>query len=155
MRLEAGADAAAPLDVVLAHVADAEAHEALARRRGIAVERLGPAGPVGPGAAWRVGFEMLGARREGVLRLAALDASGLRLHSDTSGVEGEVTVALAPLAPERTRIVVTVVLVARTIGARVALGSMRPARGELERRLARGVGGLAARIGAEWTGEDG
>ena len=157
MRLEAGAEAAAPLGFVMARLLDAEAHEALARRRGIAVERLGPAapGPARPGMAWRAGFEMMGARREGVVRVAALDATALRILSDTSGLEGDVAVALSPLAPERTWIAVTVALAARTLGARVALSSMWLARGELERRLARGVAGLAAGIGAQRAREGG
>ena len=153
MRLDARAEAAAPLAFVMARVADAEAHEALARRRGIEVERLGPAGPVREGSAWRAGFEMLGARREARLRLARLEPAGLRLAVEVAGVEGELLASLAPLGPARTGLDVALTLGARTLGARLALGSARPARSGLERGLAGGVEAFARDAGAAWSRE--
>ena len=153
LRLEAAAEAAAPLAFVMVRVADADAHEARARRAGIEVERTGPAGPAREGLSWRVGFEMLGARRDGALRIAALAPDAARLATSVSGVEGDLAVALAPLGPERTRIEVALTLAARGLGARLALAPMRLAQGELERRLARGVGDFAERAGAAWARE--
>ena len=146
MRLSAVAEAAAPAHAVLAHLADFEAHEARARARGLSVERLPEAGPV-----WHVGYDLLGARRETRLRVASQDASGLRIATETSGVEGDVAVRLTPLGPERTRIAVEVALAARTLGARLALAPVRVAGGALERRLADGLAETARRVGADWA----
>lgn len=147
MRLTAGAEIAAPQGFALACVADVEAHEALARARGLDVERL-----AGGGApAWRVVLDLLGVRREAVLRLAAQGPDGLRLATEAAGVEGDVRLHLAPLGPERTRLDVAILLSARTLGARLALGSMRLGQGEIERRLQRGADAFAARTASAWA----
>lgn len=148
MRLIASAEADAPAERVLARLLDTEAHERRARSRGVAVARLDGTGPPRAGAAWRVGYEMLGARRETLLRVAALDASGARLVTETAGVRGDVAIAVVALAPERSRVEVAVDLAAQGLRGRLLLGALGAARGELERRLRLGVESLAANASA-------
>lgn len=148
MRLTASAETAASPEHVLARLLDVDAHEARARGRGVEVARLDGRGPARAGAAWRVGYEMLGARRETLLRITALDPSGVRLATETAGVRGDVAISVMPLGPGRTRIDVAVDLAASGLGGRLLLGAVGAARGELERRVQRGLDAFAAGVSA-------
>ena len=146
MELRAQTEVAAPMAFVMARVIDFEAHEALARGRGVPVERL-------PGPSWRVTFEMLGVRRETALQLTSRGPYGLRAMSETAGVAGDWAIVLARIGPERTRLEVSARLAARTLGGRLALGPLRLAQGEVERRLTRGADAFATRTAEAWARE--
>ena len=142
MRLGARARAAAPPEAVMARLTDYPAHEARARARGLDVDRLGAA------EAWVVRHELLGARRETRIEVVARDPSGLRLATDTGGVASDVAIRLAPLGDGATEIAVDVAVTARTLGARLAMGPVRMAGGEIERRLRAGLEAFARGFGA-------
>ena len=143
MRIEASAEAPAPLERVRARLGEFDAIEAAARRAGVEVERVSAA-PL----AWRVGVEALGARREAVFTLVEDAPERMRSEGEAAGVRGGVLILLSPLGPDRTRIDLAVEAEAVSLKGRAVLAPARLAQGAIAAKVQEKLERFAASFGA-------
>lgn len=136
MRITARQDVEAPIAEVFAQATDHAAFERQALRRGADVRRLDRAGPLAPGAAWRVGFAFRGREREAVIRVEGLEPPTRALATaEGGGLVARTALDLLALSRTTTRLTLTVEVEARTLASRLLLQGMKLARGSLGRRV--------------------
>jgi carbon monoxide dehydrogenase subunit G len=147
MKLSAKEDIEAPLAFVSEVMADFEAWERAAMRRGAEVDRLDTLRKPGPGMAWRVGFTYRGKDRKLDIKLLDLEPEQ-RLNFEFTGrpAEGVLNIELAEMGPRRTRVVATMELKPRTLAARLFFQSLRLAKAKVMRRFALRLSQLGADI---------
>lgn len=134
MRFTTREDIGLPAETVFAAISDFDGFERAALRRGADVTRTGVAGE--PGSGWRVKFRHRGRERELVSTIARFEPpAGIASRGSVGGIDGVLAIELLVLAPERTRLVVDLDVTPRTLPARLALQSLRLAKGNLTRRF--------------------
>ena len=141
MRMTAEAVAQAPPEAVMDRLTDYDDLEARARARGVALTRTGE-------RAWSVRHDLMGVARETAVRVAERGPSELGVETETAGVHSESVLRVEPIDGGRTRIAVLTTVGARGLGARMALGAMKPLQGEIERRIRTGLTAFAASLRA-------
>lgn len=147
MKLTSRQDIEAPVAFVFAALKDFDAWERAALRRGADVTRTDKLREIMPGLSWLVKFAYRGKERRLALRLTHLEQPTLMGFSGTgTSLDGLAGIDLMELAARRTRLIVTVDLRPKTIGARVILQSLRLAKARLNRRFADRVGQLCSEI---------
>jgi hypothetical protein len=136
MQFSSKEDIEAPISNVFAMLAEFEAYERSAIRRGIEVQRVDPNAPVGVGLAWDTQFAMRGKRRNMRLNLVEYDpANTLRVAALSQGMEGEMKLDLMALSAGRTRLTVTLDLTPRTLSSRLLVQSLKLAKSNLTKRF--------------------
>ncbi len=136
MKFSSKEDIDAPIEQVFAALSEFETYERSAMRRGIEVQRVDPAGPVGIGLAWDVRFRLRGRDRDARLDLIACDPrTGLCVVSKTDGIDATMQIDLLALSRRRTRVAVSLNLAPTTLSARVFLQSLKLAKGSLSKRF--------------------
>lgn len=149
---EAQHDIAAPAEYVFECAQDFARFEALARARGVAVERHGSAPK--DGLAWTVRFDFRAMRRKVKVTLTEHEPPGhMRFAFRGRSVEGRSGVRITPLADGQSRLSFDVVIAPRTLAARLILQSLSLSRGRIERKLAARVQGFARTVEARWAGQ--
>ena len=144
MKVEANAEARAPVAEVRARLGDFAAIEAAARRAGVEVERVSEA-PL----AWRVGVDVLGTRREAVFRLVEDAPERMRSEGEAAGVRGGVLIVLARLGPSRTRIDLAVEAEPVSLKGRALLAPAKLALGTIGAKVQERLERFAASFGAD------
>lgn len=136
MQFSSKEDIEAPIADVFAMLAEFEAYERSALRRGIEVQRVDENAPQAAGLAWDAAFTMRGKQRQVHLVLAAYDPpNGMRFESESQGLDGIVTVELLALSPRRTRMAIVMNLAPKTLSARLFVQSLKLAKSNLTKRF--------------------
>ncbi|MBE0553342.1 MAG: SRPBCC family protein [Rhodobacteraceae bacterium] len=149
MKLTTRQDIEAPLAQVWATVADFEAWERAAMRRGVEVERSDALRAPAAGMGWKARFRYRGKERRieiGLTRLEAPHHLDMKIGSPV--VEGDVVVELIEMAAKRTRMHITAELRPLSLGARLFLQSLRLARARIDRKFNSRAAQLAREIEA-------
>jgi hypothetical protein len=136
MRFSSKEDIDAPIDRVFAMLAEFEAYERSAIRRGIEVRRVDDRVAPADGLQWDVKFQMRGKTRDMQLKMARFDPpNAMHVHTDTLGLDGMFTIELLALSPRRTRMAVVLNLSPKTLSARLLVQSLKLAKSNLSRRF--------------------
>lgn len=125
-----------PIKAVFEALSDFESFERSAIRRGIEVQRLGDMGAPAAGMAWDAKFHFRGKPRD--MRIETTEYTPdtqMSFVGETSGLQGTTTIELIALAPNRTRISVSLALEAKTLSGRLLVQSLKLARSKLTRRF--------------------
>lgn len=144
MKLATKKDVEAPVAQVWAGLADHEAWERAAMRRGVEVERTDALRTPGPGMAWHSRFDYRGKPRKVNLTLSEMTEPvllGFTLLSDA--IEIDTRVELIEMSARRTRIHVQCEMKPRSLGARLFLQSLRLARAKVDRKFDAKIAQLA------------
>lgn len=143
MELTSEHDIPAPRAQVFAILADPAALEQRLNAARVHVQRRDE------GPEWELRFHLRGAeRRMHLTRTICEDPSRLALAGQSASFAIESLIALAAPEAQVTRMRVTFTARPRSTAARVALQSLRLARGRLQRRFDAAVARLAAELGA-------
>ncbi|MCC7322059.1 MAG: SRPBCC family protein [Rubellimicrobium sp.] len=156
MEFTARQDIAATAEDVFAAFTDYAQFERQALRRGVEMRRMAPSGAGSAGPAWFLRFRLRGRDRELHLEVTECRVPELiELAGQSPGLGLAGTIDLLALSRNRTRVTVTVTLAARSVPARLALQTLRLARGRAQRRIdsrladfARGIEARGAGAGA-------
>ncbi|MCR8546747.1 SRPBCC family protein [Salipiger sp. P9] len=130
-------DIEAPLDRVFAEVTDFEHLERQVMRRGIDVRRVSgdPATP-SEGLSWSAGFRFRGKGRKAEIALSEYDAPNtICYHTVSGGIEAMTRIDFVALSRARTRVGMRIELLPKTLSARLAVQSMKLAKGNMEKRF--------------------
>lgn len=147
MKFSSKEDIEAPIDFVFDSVADFDAFERQALRRGADIQRTDALPKKGPGMSWRARFPFRGKERNTDAKLIGFDSpNGLTLVSDTGGLHGNVNVDLVALSARRTRLSIQLELKPNSFSARLLLQSLRLAKANLTRRFKNRVGSFAEHV---------
>lgn len=121
---------------VFEQISDFALLERLAMRRGAQVRRIEEGEPDGLGRVWDATFRFRGKMR--TLQVAIAEIRGpelLRAQSAMTGLDSEFEITLVPLAPSRTRMILTLEMRPKSMPARLLLQSMKLAKGSLTSRF--------------------
>ncbi len=136
MQFSSKEDIEAPIADVFAMLAEFEAYERSALRRGIEVQRVNEDAPQAAGLAWDAAFTMRGKHREVHVVLSAYDPpNAMRFEADSQGLNGVLTVDLLALSPRRTRMAIVMNLTPKTLSARLFVQSLKLAKSNLTKRF--------------------
>lgn len=144
MKFKVSEDVDAPIDLVWHRITDFAAIEAEAKGRGADLSRVGNWKTAAEGVEWRGSVKLRGRLRPVTSRIAIMSPPDLaRVDTQVGGMAAEYEVSLMALRPDMTRVTVTLDLSANTLSARLALQTLKLARGRVMARLQ----GLIARQG--------
>lgn len=144
MKLTASEDIDAPIGFVNALLTDFDRWETSARKRGAEVARQG--GP-GAGTEWKIGFDYRGKNRAAILKLLAMEPEQtLTFACLAKPADGMTVVEMTALAPNRTRLLVTLDIKPHTLPARLFLKSLRLAKGKVDQKFRQRMMMVAANI---------
>jgi len=149
MEFRSQQDIDAPCAQVFAALTDFPALERRIMHRGARIRRLDAPPAAGAGAEWEARFRLRGRERQLHLVLNRCEAPshlGLEGGSPAFAVAG--TIELIALGPRSTRMSVVFTTRPRTMPARLALQSLRLARGRLQARFDAAVARLALDMAA-------
>lgn len=136
MKFSSKEDVEAPIGLVFDLLADFEAHERQAIRRGIEVQRTHTRTEPGVGMSWHALFDLRGKRRDIDVVVSAFDRpNSIHFTSDTQGLDGLLTMELIELSPRRTRMAIEVDLKPKTLSARLLVQSLKLAKKNLTKRF--------------------
>jgi hypothetical protein len=147
MKFSARRDADASAEDVYAYITDYAAHESLAARRGIRIERINRPRAPADYPAWKAEFQYGGRERDVVIEVNTITPDeyiGSDVVYQSLGVH--VDLELVPLARTRTRMIVKIELKPQSIKARLIVQSLRLAKGTIQKRLEKRLDALAADI---------
>lgn len=147
MKFTTKQDIEAPLSQVWATVADFEAWERAAMRRGADVARTDSLRAVAAGIGWAARFLYRGKDRKMTIGLTAFDAPNrMAFKANSQAVEADVHIELMEMAARRTRMHVATEIHPLSLGARLFLQSLRLARARVDRKFQARIAQLAREI---------
>lgn len=136
MRLVSKVDVEAPASFVFAQLADFDAWERGALRRGADVIRTDNVRRTGPGMTWMIRFAFRARERQLQVRLTKFDpALGMVFAADGPSVLGGMELDLVDLTPRRTRIILRLEIKPKNLPARLFVQSLKLMRGRLVAKL--------------------
>ena len=136
MKISAREDIQTPISAVFARLTDFAAHEAVAARRGVAVERLSRPQARTDRPAWKAVFQYGGREREVTVEVSDLhDPDFFASEIHYQGIDASIDIELVPLAKTRTRMIVGLELKPRSIKAKLVVQSLKIAKGSIQRRI--------------------
>ena len=136
MKMSAREDIQTPISAVFARLTDFAAHEAVAARRGVAVERLSRPQARTDWPAWKVVFQYGGREREvtaEVLDLHVPNIFASEVHY--RGMDVSFDIELMPLSVSWTRMFFVLELKPRSIKGKLVVQSLKVAKGSIQRRI--------------------
>ncbi len=140
MRFSTHSDMEIPIEQAFARLADFDAIERMALRRGADVTRLAAAGLVTAGTTWDTRLVLRGRKRRVMTKLIEFARPNLMQFEARSGAfEADFRVEFMALSRTRTRVGVTLDVRARTLTARLMMQSARLAKNRLNRRFKKRV----------------
>ncbi|WP_442772906.1 SRPBCC family protein [Paenirhodobacter enshiensis] len=147
MKFSSRVEVDAPAPSVFAELSDFVAIDALAQRRAILVRRTDTLAAPGPGMSWLADFRFRGRMRHMDVTLTRFETPEvMEYHARTPGFEILCLLQLVALARARTRVIVTLEVRPRTLGARLLMQSARLGRSALERRFDERIHKLGERL---------
>ena len=147
MKLTTRQDIEAPLAFVHETLTDFDGWERAAMRRGADVSRTDTLSRPGVGMAWQSRFKLRGKERDIQLMLSDWEAP-LRLgfSGGSATIGSDAVLELIEMSTNRTRLQVNLEVMAKSMGARLLLQSMRLARGRIDRSFDQRMAQMAAEI---------
>lgn len=147
MKLSTREDIEAPIAFVFGRIADFDAWERSALRRGAEVQRTDNLSRPGAGMAWRLRFSWRGKMRKADLALADLEPPHrLAMTGEGANLGGRLDIELIEMSPRRTRMTVAIELKPRTLTARLFLQSLKLAKARLVKKLKARTAQFAAEV---------
>ena len=144
MKFKVSEDVDAPADITWARFTDFSGIEADARGRGAELARVGNWAVAAPGSTWRGQVSVRGRKRPLTSQISAMEAPGrCEIQTTVGGMEATYEMTFLELRPDMTRVQVVLDMSAGTLSARLALQTLKLARGRVMQRLQ----GLLARQG--------
>lgn len=144
MKFKVSEDVDAPADITWARFTDFTGIEIEARGRGAGVTRIGNWTVPEVGCAWRGSVKVRGRVRPLTSEIATLDGPDrCEIRTVIGGMEASYEMTFLGLRTDMTRVQVVLELSASTLSARLALQTLKLARGRVMQRLQ----GLLARQG--------
>ncbi|MBJ3762654.1 SRPBCC family protein [Maribius pontilimi] len=144
MKISTRRDVDLPADQVFDAISDFDTFEERARDKGASVARLDDGREGKAQARWRIGFEFRGRRRLAEARVVTYDTDKqLAMKGETDGVDMMFNVELLEVAPNLTRLFVSIDLRPRSITGRLLVQSLKLAKSALTRRLDKRLGKFA------------
>ena len=147
MKLTAKYDIEASVGFVYKELADFDAWERMAMRRGAEVTRTDRARHFGPGMEWQVNF--IHRKKPRSARIQVLEVtpdSHLRIAAQSTLADLDITIDIMDLAATRTRIEVRTDIKPKTLAARLYIQTLRLARKKAEKTYAHRVASLAVEL---------
>jgi uncharacterized protein YndB with AHSA1/START domain len=136
MKFSSHEDIEAPAQVVFASLCDHEHFQRTVQQRGVEMRRVDDRPEVGPGMAWVIDFKFRGRARKLSCSVTEVQApERLCLFNESDGLTGDVVISVLTLAPNRSRLLVSVEMKPKNLSARLLLQSMRFAKGSLDRKF--------------------
>lgn len=136
MKISAREDIQAPIGALFARLTDYATHEAVAARRGVAVERLSLPQEREGRPAWKATFQYGGREREVTIDVTDLHEPDYFASAVTyQGIDAEFIIELVPLAKTRTRMIVGIELKPRSIKAKLIVQSLKIAKTSITKRV--------------------
>ncbi|MDB9966321.1 SRPBCC family protein [Planktomarina temperata] len=136
MNFSSHEDIEAPAQAVFAALCDHGQFQRVMQQRGIAMRRVDDRPEVGPGMAWGIDFKFRGRARK--LRCLVTEVQAperLCLSNESDGLTGDMAISVVTLAPNRSRLLVSVEMKPKNLSARLLLQSMRFEKGSLDRKF--------------------
>lgn len=147
MKLTAKYDIEASVGFVYQELADFDAWERMAMRRGSEVTRTDRMLRFGPGMEWQVNFTFRNKARSARIQLVeSTPDSHLRIAAQSVLADLDLVIDLMDLAPTRTRIEVKSDIKPKTLAARLYIQSLRLARKKVEKTYSHRVASLAVEL---------
>lgn len=138
MELTGREDIDVPIAQAFEMLTDVEVYERSALRRGADVTRLDSLSQAGVGAKWEVAFQFRGKPREAQIEMTGFDAPNeIEMKAILQGLEADIKIELVALSRTRTRIQFWSGMKANSLSARLLLQSLKLARGNLNKRMAK------------------
>jgi hypothetical protein len=136
MKISAREDIQTSISAVFARLTDFATHEAVAARRGVAVERLSLPQARADRPAWKAVFQYGGREREVTVEVSDLhEPDFFKSEIRYQGIDATFDIELVPLAKTRTRMIVGLELKPRSIKAKFVVQSLKIAKGSIQRRI--------------------
>ena len=120
MKFSSHEDIEAPAQAVFAAPSENEQFQRMMQQRGVAMRRVDDRPEVGPGMAWEIDFKFRGRARK--LRCLVTEVQGperLCLSNESGGLTGDVAISVLTLAPQRSRVLVSVEMKPKSFSARL------------------------------------
>ncbi len=144
MKFKVSEDVDAPADITWARFTDFTGIEAEAKGRGADLARVGNWTQAAPGCGWRGSVSVRGRVRPLTSEISTMEAPGrCEIQTTVGGMEAVYEMTFLELRPDMTRVQVVLDMSANTLSARLALQTLKLARGRVMQRLQ----GLLARQG--------
>lgn len=144
MNFSSQEDIDAPIEEVFAMMAEFDAYERAALRRGIDVRRGSEDMTVGVGMKWDATFSLRGAERDVTLELTEFDRPNtMRFDADSQGLDAVLTIDLMSLSARQTRMSIIMDLTPKTLPARLLVQSLKLAKTNLTKRFTSKVSDFA------------
>lgn len=138
MELTGREDIDVPIAQAFEMLTDVEVYERSALRRGADVTRIDSLPHPGVGAKWEVSFQFRGKPREANIEITGFDAPNeIEMKAILQGLETGIKIELVALSRTRTRIQFWSGMRANSLSARLLLQSLKLARGNLNKRMAK------------------
>jgi hypothetical protein len=136
MKFSAKTDIEAPIAFVYAALANFDAWERNAMRRGVDIVRTDKLSRAGLGSSWHVIFQFRGRKRE--LDLKVMDLSGpnrMEVAANSPVIDASLVFDLLEMSSKRTRLHITANVTPLTLTSKLFIQSLRLARARVERRF--------------------
>ncbi|WP_435164212.1 hypothetical protein [Falsirhodobacter sp. 1013] len=149
MKITSKCDVGASPDFVFARMSDYEAWERAIAKRNTTLVRS--PGPIRPGTTWDTRFRLKGRDRDMLMTLFS-EIPGRQVHvtlADTS-LDVDILADLIEVAPERSRIAVSLELRPRNLTARLLIQSLRLAKGKVQGQLDQRVDQWARNVSQQY-----
>lgn len=144
MKFKVSEDVDAPADITWAIFTDFSAIESEIRGRGAEIARVGNWPQAAVGRGWRGQVSIRGRMRPVTSEISSMDADErCEIRTNVGGMDALYEMTFVELRPDMTRVQVVLDMSAHTLSARLALQTLKLARGRVLQRLQ----GLLARQG--------
>lgn len=152
MKFSTRKDIDAPAAYVFERIANFEALERQAMRRGIDVSRKDPAQPRDVGAGWTMKVPFRGKTRDIVAEVVTYcDPTNLVVAAKSGGLDMVLTADVVALSPKRTRLSLSYDIKPQTLSARILVQSIKFAKGTLDRRFDRKIDQYGATMSDDYN----
>lgn len=137
MKFSTRRDVEQPAEDVFAALTDFPKIERRLARRGVDLQRLGPASEQGMGMAWDLGFDLRGKRRQLRLAVARFDRPDLlAMEGQSEAFDLRLTMTVVALSLKRSRVMIELEVLPRNFRARLLIQTARLGKTQLDRRFA-------------------
>ncbi|MEJ6390393.1 SRPBCC family protein [Gymnodinialimonas ulvae] len=136
MKFKVSEDVDAPADITWARFTDFSGIEAEVKGRGAELSRVGNWATPEAGCGWRGQVTVRGRLRPIASEISALDGpERCEIRTSVGGMDAVFEMSFVHLRPDMTRVQVVLDLSAKTLSARLALQTLKLARGRVMQRL--------------------